>query len=83
MGKHNKASTANVLNGHFKDNQNYLQPIFYTDDNFEAMELIQKALAKEGIMIMIMIEATFKWLLRHCSASGDQDGVLLGASSLT
>lgn len=76
-GKHTKQST-NVLKGRFKDNQNYL-PRFYTDDNFEAMEIIQKALDKEGIT---MIEATFRWLLRH-SALGDQDGVLLGASSLT
>lgn len=74
-GKHTQSN--DVKSGRFKDNQNYL-PRFYTDDNFKAVSLIQKACSEEGIT---MIEATFRWLLCH-SALGGQDGVLLGASSL-
>ena len=75
-GKHSRSS-AEVKSGRFKDNPNYL-PRFYTDDNFEATRLIQQACDDEGIT---MVEATYRWMLRH-SALSEQDGVLLGASSL-
>jgi aflatoxin B1 aldehyde reductase len=82
-GKHiNTRKSIDVKSGRFKDNQNYL-PRFYTDDNFNAINLIQKACDEETEGIT-MIEATFRWLLRHSALSGgEQDGILLGASSLT
>jgi len=73
-GKH--TSRDQVQKGRFKDNPNYL-PRFYTDRNFEAIDLIRKACDEEGIT---MVEATYRWLLRH-SALDEKDGVLLGASS--
>lgn len=73
-GKH--TSIDNVQKGRFKNNQNYL-PRFYTPANFAAMEHIRKACDMQGIS---MVEATYRWLLCH-SALGEQDGVLLGASS--
>lgn len=74
-GKHK--SLSDVMSGRFKNNENYL-PRFYTQENFEGIQLIQDACEKEGIT---MLEATFRWLLRH-SALGEQDGILLGASSV-
>jgi aflatoxin B1 aldehyde reductase len=65
------------MSGRFKNNQNYL-PRFYTDENFQATKLIQNACEKEGIPLL---EATYRWLLRH-SALSETDGLLLGASSL-
>lgn len=75
-GKH--TSPKEVTEGRFKDNQNYL-PRFYTDANFQAIELIRKACDKEGIT---MVEATYRWLLRHSKLQAESDGVLLGASCL-
>lgn len=78
-GKHFKpAEGDSVLEGRFKNNDNYL-PRFYTPSNFEAVNIIRKACDEVGIS---MIEATYKWLLRHSPLSAD-DGVLLGASSMT
>jgi aflatoxin B1 aldehyde reductase len=74
-GKHKDPSE--VMSGRFKNNQNYL-PRFYTDENFQATKLIQSACEKEGIPLL---EATYRWLLRH-SALSETDGLLLGASSL-
>uniref|UniRef100_A0A7S4WDG4 NADP-dependent oxidoreductase domain-containing protein n=1 Tax=Ditylum brightwellii TaxID=49249 RepID=A0A7S4WDG4_9STRA len=68
-----------VKQGRFQNNPNYL-PRFYTKKNFEALDRIQKACDAENIS---MVDATFKWLLRHSALSvKDGDGVLLGASSL-
>ena len=64
--------------GRFKDNQNYL-PRFYTAENRKAVELIRKACEKEGIS---MVEASYRWLLRHSALRPSKDGILLGASSL-
>ena len=75
-GKHQQEG--DVAKGRFKDNPNYL-PRFYTNKNFEALQLIKGACDKEG---MPMVEATYRWLLCH-SVLEEQDGVLLGASSLT
>jgi aflatoxin B1 aldehyde reductase len=75
-GKHRKEG--NVAKGRFKDNPNYL-PRFYTDKNFDAVQLIKGACDKEGIS---MVEATYRWLLCH-SMLEEHDGILLGASSLT
>ncbi len=77
-GKHKRSSMEDVKEGRFKNNPNYL-PRFYTDDNFAALEIIQSACEDDGIS---MLEATFKWLFRH-SALNENDGVLLGASSIT
>jgi aflatoxin B1 aldehyde reductase len=74
-GKH--TSIDKVQKGRFQNNPNYL-PRFYTPANFAAMELIRKACEKGGLS---MVEATFRWLLCH-SALGEDDGVLLGASSV-
>jgi aflatoxin B1 aldehyde reductase len=74
-GKHQPDGA--VPKGRFKENPNYL-PRFYTDKNFEAVELIRKACEVDGI---VMVEATYKWLMRHSSLT-DDDGVLLGASSI-
>ena len=63
--------------GRFKDNANYL-PRFYTDSNFEAVERIRVACDDADIS---MVAATYAWLLDH-SALREDDGVLLGASSL-
>lgn len=77
-GKHKRSETdGDVKNGRFKNNPNYL-PRFYTNENFDAVESIQAACDEDGISI---VEATFKWLLRH-SALTESDGVLLGASSI-
>lgn len=76
-GKHKRAAADDVMTGRFKDNPNYL-PRFYTSENFDAVDLIQAACDEEGLSLL---EATFKWLLRH-SALTEQDGVLLGASSI-
>ena len=75
-GKHKNVNE--VSEGRFKDNSNYL-PRFYTDANFQALELIRQACEKEGIS---MIEASYRWLLRH-STLKTTDGILLGASSLS
>lgn len=74
-GKHKP--DGQVQKGRFKENPNYL-PRFYTDQNFQAIELIRKACNVDGIT---MVEATYIWLLRH-SALTENDGVLIGASSL-
>ena len=76
-GKHTRTAPGDAMKGRFKDNPNYL-PRFYTKENFDAIELIQTACDEEDISIL---DATFKWILRH-SALGENDGVLLGASSL-
>jgi aflatoxin B1 aldehyde reductase len=76
-GKHKRVEDdGDVIKGRFKKNQNYL-PRFYTSDNFDALDLITSVCEEEGLTL---IEATFKWLLRH-SVLEEQDGVLLGASS--
>ena len=74
-GKHRQGEA--VLAGRFKNNDNYL-PRFYTSDNFEAVERIRKACDDAGVG---MVAATYAWLLNH-SALREDDGVLLGASSL-
>ena len=77
-GKHKRSSMdGNVMKGRFKNNPNYL-PRFYTSDNFDAMELIENACDEVGLSIL---EATFIWLLKH-SALTENDGILLGASSI-
>lgn len=74
-GKHTSVNV--VQKGRFKNNENYL-PRFYTEANFRAIDIIRRACDEEEIS---MIEATFRWLLCH-SSLGDNDGVLLGASSV-
>jgi aflatoxin B1 aldehyde reductase len=82
-----------VLKGRFQNNPNYL-PRFYTRANFDAIALIRKACEAHDIS---MIEATYRWMLCHSALSGGggaggegekegarvQDGLLLGASSMT
>lgn len=75
-GKHTNVN--DVQKGRFKNNDNYL-PRFYTSSNFDAVELIRKACEEAKIS---MVEATYRWLQCH-SALQEQDGVLLGASSLS
>lgn len=75
-GKHKNIS--DVMKGRFHNNDNYL-PRFYTESNFKAIKLVQAACDEEDIT---MLEATFRWLLKH-SALSEKDGILLGASSLT
>ncbi len=75
-GKHRDLET--VARGRFKNNENYL-PRFYTPANFEALGLISQQCEKDGIS---MVDATFRWLLRHSALDADVDGFLLGASSL-
>jgi aflatoxin B1 aldehyde reductase len=74
-GKH--LSKDDVSQGRFKNNENYL-PRFYTDSNFEAINLIRAQCEADKIS---MVEAAYRWLLRH-SALSDTDGFLLGASSV-
>lgn len=74
-GKHK--SIDDVAQGRFKNNENYL-PRFYTASNFDAIELIRMQCETDGIT---MVEATYRWMLRH-SALIETDGLLLGASSL-
>ena len=74
-GKH--LASGEVKEGRFKNNPNYL-PRFYTSANFQALELLQSACKDAGIP---MVEATYRWLLRHSALRAD-DGVLIGASSL-
>jgi aflatoxin B1 aldehyde reductase len=80
-GKHQRPTQNDgdeFLSGRFKNNPNYL-PRFYTDANFDALDIIQNACAEEGITLL---DATFKWLMRH-SALTENDGILLGASSIS
>uniref|UniRef100_A0A7R9WMD0 NADP-dependent oxidoreductase domain-containing protein n=1 Tax=Craspedostauros australis TaxID=1486917 RepID=A0A7R9WMD0_9STRA len=74
-GKHK--SRDDVAKGRFQNNPNYL-PRFYTDSNFQALALIREACDHNEIS---MIEATYRWLLRHSKLT-PSDGLLLGASSL-
>eukprot|EP00540_Astrosyne_radiata_P017917 CAMPEP_0116853784 /NCGR_PEP_ID=MMETSP0418-20121206/18150_1 /TAXON_ID=1158023 /ORGANISM="Astrosyne radiata, Strain 13vi08-1A" /LENGTH=345 /DNA_ID=CAMNT_0004486315 /DNA_START=11 /DNA_END=1048 /DNA_ORIENTATION=+ len=74
-GKHN-STDAKVQKGRFRNNPNYL-PRFYTKENFQAVEILRAACEIEGISL---VEATYRWLLRH-SGLGEHDGLLLGASS--
>ena len=74
-GKH--TNDGDVKEGRFKDNPNYL-PRFYTPSNFEAVEIIQKACNEANIS---MVEASYRWLLRHSELTGE-DGLLLGASDI-
>jgi aflatoxin B1 aldehyde reductase len=75
-GKHQKDT---VVAGRFKDNPNYL-PRFYTDANFEAVQLIRSSCDTADIP---MVEATYRWLLCHSALNGElKDGVLIGASSM-
>jgi aflatoxin B1 aldehyde reductase len=76
-GKHKEGPGESVAPGRFKNNENYL-PRFYTAANFEALGLIRDQCDTDGIS---MVEATYRWLLRH-SSLGATDGLLLGASSL-
>lgn len=75
-GKHKDID--NVAKGRFKENQNYL-PRFYTPSNFEALRLIQAECDRYSIS---MVQATFRWLLRHSALDPASDGFLLGASSV-
>lgn len=78
-GKH--LASGEVKEGRFKNNPNYL-PRFYTPANFEAIGLIQSACDGAGIS---MVEAVYRWLLRHSALeAGDkcEDGILIGASSM-
>lgn len=75
-GKHTKVSE--VADGRFKNNQNYL-PRFYTDENFQALDVVRAACEKDGIS---MVEATLRWMLRHSALKPETDGLLLGASSM-
>eukprot|EP00980_Cylindrotheca_fusiformis_P005895 scaffold1242_cov123-Cylindrotheca_fusiformis.AAC.4 len=74
-GKH--SSPKAFTQGRFKNNENYI-PRFYNDANFEAIQLIRNQCEKDGIS---MVNATYRWLLRH-SVLKESDGVLIGASSI-
>lgn len=80
-GKHKRSDMEDgnkgVQKGRFKNNPNYL-PRFFTHDNFDALDIIESACEKEGIPL---VEATFRWLLRH-SALYENDGIVLGFSSM-
>jgi aflatoxin B1 aldehyde reductase len=77
-GKHTDPDPTRAQAGRFKDNPNYL-PRFYTPRNFEAVDAIRAACQSEGIH---MVEATYRWMLRHSALLPDKDGLLLGASSV-
>lgn len=74
-GKH--ASPKDFAQGRFQNNENYI-PRFYTDANFQAVDLIRQQCDKDGIS---MVEASYRWLLCHSGLS-EKDGLLIGASSL-
>ncbi|CAJ1940204.1 unnamed protein product [Cylindrotheca closterium] len=74
-GKHK--GTTDFVAGRFLNNQNYI-PRFYTEANFQAVELIKAQCEKDSLS---MVEATYRWILRH-SALGEKDGLLIGASSM-
>ena len=74
-GKHKPEG--NVQMGRFLENPNYM-PRFYTDKNFEAIDIIRRACEIDSIT---MVEATYTWLMRHSGLTED-DGVLIGASSI-
>ena len=77
-GKHTAPPESDsIAKGRFRENPNYL-PRFYTERNFEALALIKAACDQEGLPL---VEATFRWLLRH-SALAPEDGIVLGASTL-
>jgi len=75
-GKHQQG--AEVMQGRFKNNPNYL-PRFYTDANFEALSRIRDACAPHGLSL---VSATYAWLLRHSQLDASLGhGLLLGPSS--
>lgn len=76
-GKYDNPDGSVVPQGRFKNNQNYL-PRFYTTANFEALDVIRRACKAADITL---IDATFRWFMCH-SALTEQDGILIGASSL-
>uniref|UniRef100_A0A7S2XP15 NADP-dependent oxidoreductase domain-containing protein n=1 Tax=Attheya septentrionalis TaxID=420275 RepID=A0A7S2XP15_9STRA len=77
----NNSNEAEVKAGRFKNNPNYL-PRFYTDANFDALDLIQSALQKEEGQLT-MVEATYRWMLLHSALDASAgDGLLIGASSV-
>lgn len=85
-GTHTSAEALKTTPGRFKDNPNYL-PRFGTKQNFEALQSMREACDAAG---MSLVEATYKWLLRHSalssSGSGEhqqRNGVLIGASSMS
>jgi aflatoxin B1 aldehyde reductase len=75
-GKHKRG--VEVQKGRFKNNNNYL-PRFYTDVNFDAIESISRACDEAGISL---VEAAYRWMLCH-SALTEEDGLLIGASSMS
>eukprot|EP00041_Stephanoeca_diplocostata_P012410 m.207883 g.207883 ORF g.207883 m.207883 type:complete len:345 (-) comp18946_c1_seq2:162-1196(-) len=74
-GKHTK--DAEVPEGRFKNNANYLDR-FYKNDTFHGLDIIAKACKDADLS---MTQATYSWMLHH-SMLGDGDGVLLGASKI-
>eukprot|EP00747_Dinoflagellata_sp_TGD_P220058 gnl/TRDRNA2_/TRDRNA2_92071_c0_seq1.p1 gnl/TRDRNA2_/TRDRNA2_92071_c0~~gnl/TRDRNA2_/TRDRNA2_92071_c0_seq1.p1 ORF type:complete len:350 (-),score=55.33 gnl/TRDRNA2_/TRDRNA2_92071_c0_seq1:194-1243(-) len=74
-GKHTK--DAEVPQGRFKDNKNYLDRYFKAD-HFEALDGLKVVCDKHGIPVP---QAAYSWLLCH-SGLADGDGLLLGASSI-
>lgn len=76
-GKYDNPDGSAVPKGRFKNNQNYL-PRFYTEANFEALDVLRRACNGASITL---VDATFRWLLCH-SALTEHDGILIGASSM-
>ena len=78
-GRHLSADALRSTPGRFKENMNYL-PRFGTQENFDALREMRSACDSAGISL---VEATYRWMLRHSALSGDaRDGLLLGASSM-
>ncbi|GMH68462.1 hypothetical protein TrLO_g5723 [Triparma laevis f. longispina] len=69
--------SSEIVPGRFKNNPNYL-PRFYTTENFQALKTIIDACENHEIEIT---DASYMWLLRY-SVLGENDGLLIGASSL-
>ena len=77
-GKHLSNSNEEVREGRFRNNPNYM-PRYYTSSNFTALDLIRSACQPYDVSL---VDATYRWLIHH-SALGDNDGILIGASSLS
>ncbi|KAL7545651.1 hypothetical protein ACHAWF_008999 [Thalassiosira exigua] len=79
--RHGLTKPREVKEGRFKNNQNYL-PRFYTPANFRALEVVHAACEAAGIS---MVEASYRWLLRHSALRAGGDGesgdrILISAS---
>jgi aflatoxin B1 aldehyde reductase len=83
-GKHVTQEDAAAPGRFANQNPNYV-PRFLTTANFRAVDALREALEsyhRESNESISMVEASYRWLVHH-SVLQAQDGIIIGASSLT